>query len=202
MERLRYWVLFSLEKRVLTATFQHLKGAYKRLFTGARSVRTRGMVLNWKRVVLDYTVENYLPWGWWGIGIGCPQRLGMPQPWKCTIPGWMELSATWSIGRCPWPWQGDETRQSVRSLPNQTKSNPSMILFWPGLSSACLLSDSKHMLPDPVCNQSFFSLIYGNTACTFQSNTACQAALPLRSWHMNSYLLFSPKTSEIALESP
>jgi len=26
-----------------------------------------------------------------------------PPPWKCSRPGWMELCATWSSGRCPCP---------------------------------------------------------------------------------------------------
>lgn len=61
------------------------------------------------------------------------------------------------------------------------------------------------MLPDPVCNQSFpslDSLIYSNTACTFQSNTTARQLTLFAGCHMNPYLLFSPQIVEIALESP
>jgi len=66
-----------------------------------------GMVLNYKRADLDQILgRNYSPWGWWGTGTGCPEKLWMSPPWKCSTPGWMELWATWSSGRCPWSWQG------------------------------------------------------------------------------------------------
>jgi len=35
-------------------------------------------------------------------------------------PGWMELWATWSSGRCPCSWLGVGTRWSIRSLPTLT----------------------------------------------------------------------------------
>jgi len=50
--------------------------------------------------------RHFLRWEWWGTGTGCPEKLWMPPPWKCSRPGWMGLWATWSSGRCPCPWQG------------------------------------------------------------------------------------------------
>ena len=60
------------------------------------------------------------PWRWWNTGTGCPGKLWLPPPWKCSRPGWMELWATWSSGRCPYSWQGFGTRWSLRSLPTLT----------------------------------------------------------------------------------
>ena len=37
-----------------------------------------------------------LPRQWWGAGIGCPERLWMPHPWRCSKPYWMEAWAAWS----------------------------------------------------------------------------------------------------------
>ena len=33
---------------------------------------------------------------WWGAGTGCPERLWMPHPWRCSRPGWMGPWAAWS----------------------------------------------------------------------------------------------------------
>jgi len=33
---------------------------------------------------------------WWDAGTGCPERLWMPRPWRCSRPGWMGPWATWS----------------------------------------------------------------------------------------------------------
>jgi len=52
------------------------------------------------------TLTDSLLRGWWGTGTGCPERLWLPPPWKCSRPGWMGFWATWSSGRCPCPWQG------------------------------------------------------------------------------------------------
>jgi len=63
-------------------------------------------VLNWKRVGLDSTEgRNFLKWGLWGTGTGCPEKLCMSHHWKCSRPGWMGLWVTCSTGRCPCSWQ-------------------------------------------------------------------------------------------------
>ena len=49
-----------------------------------------------------------------------PREAVAAPPWQCSRPGWMELWATWSGGRCPCSWQGGGTRWSLRSLPTQT----------------------------------------------------------------------------------
>ena len=38
-----------------------------------------------------------------GTGVGCPEKLWMPHPCKCSRPGGMRLSTTWSSERCPCP---------------------------------------------------------------------------------------------------
>ena len=76
------------------------------------------MALDWKRGDLDYRKgRNSSLWGWWGTGTGCPEKLWMFPPWKCSRPGWTGLWATWASGRCPCPWQGC---WSLRSLSAQT----------------------------------------------------------------------------------
>ena len=49
-------------------------------------------------------------------------------PWQCSRPGWMELWATWSHGRCPCAWQGG-WNQMIFKVPSNT--NHSMILWYP-----------------------------------------------------------------------
>jgi len=67
------------------------------------------------------------PRRWWNTGTGCPEKLWMPPPWKCSRPGWMELWATWSSGRCPCWWQWGWNQMSFK-----VPSNPyhSMILWF------------------------------------------------------------------------
>ena len=112
-DRLRELGLFSPEKRRLwgdlTAAFQCLKGAYRKdgegLFTRTCSARTRGNAFKLKeggfRLDIGILVRHSLLGGWKGTGTGCPEKLGMPHPWKCSRPGWMGLGATSSGGRCP-----------------------------------------------------------------------------------------------------
>lgn len=45
--------------------------------------------------------RNVLWWWWWGTGTGCPEKLWMPHPWKCSRPDWMGPWAIWSR-----VWQG------------------------------------------------------------------------------------------------
>jgi len=70
-ERLRELGLFSLEKRKLQSSLSVVKGG---LWERRGPVVTgQGvMVLNWKRVGLDWTKgRNSLRWGWWDSGMGC-----------------------------------------------------------------------------------------------------------------------------------
>ena len=53
-----------------------------------------------------------------------PKKLWLPPPWKCPRPGWMELWATWSGGRCPCPWQGGWI-QMIFKVP----SNPNHLMI-------------------------------------------------------------------------
>ena len=39
---------------------------------------------------------------WWGAGTGCPERLWMPCPWRCSRPSWMGPWATWSSKWASW----------------------------------------------------------------------------------------------------
>lgn len=50
-------------------------------------------------------------------GTGCPEKMLMSHPWKCSRPGGMELGATWPGGRCPCPWHVVGIRWSSGSLP-------------------------------------------------------------------------------------
>jgi len=51
----------------------------------------------WKREDLGWMLGgSSLPGEWWGAGTGCPERLWMPRPWRCSRPGWMRPWATWS----------------------------------------------------------------------------------------------------------
>jgi len=47
--------------------------------------------------VKPFHVLSSLLWEWWGAGTGCPERLWMPRPWRCSRPGWMGPWAAWSI---------------------------------------------------------------------------------------------------------
>ena len=50
--------------------------------------------------------------GWWGASTGCPERLGIFCPWRCTRPSWLgpcaDWSSTWSSSWQPclleWGW--------------------------------------------------------------------------------------------------
>ena len=72
--------------------------------------------------------RNFLPWGWWGPGPGCPERWSMPHPWEHSRPGWTGLWATRSGWRCPCSLQGGWARwpSKVPSSPN----HPMILWFY------------------------------------------------------------------------
>ena len=83
------------------------------------------MALNWKRGNWAWVSgRNPLQWGWWDTRTGCPVRLWMTLPWKRSRPGWMELWATWSSGRCPCPIAGGWNEMVLK-----ISSNPKCICF-------------------------------------------------------------------------
>ncbi|GAB0188207.1 hypothetical protein GRJ2_001286000 [Grus japonensis] len=114
-DRLRDLGLFSLEKRRLRgdliAAFQYLKRTYRKAgegpFMRECSDRTRGSGFKLKegRFRLDIKKKFFTVEMKYYTGTGCPQKLWMPPPWKCSRPGRMRLWATWSSGGCPCPWQ-------------------------------------------------------------------------------------------------
>ena len=72
------------------------------------------------------TYSSAIHWGWWNTGTGCPEKLWLPPPWNCSRPGWMELWATWSGGRCPCSWQ-EGWKQGIFKVP----SNPNhSVILW------------------------------------------------------------------------
>ena len=52
--------------------------------------------------------------------------------WRSSRPGWMELWATWSSGRCPCSWQGG-WNQMIFKVP----SNPNHSILWQGRTLGC-----------------------------------------------------------------
>ena len=88
------------------------------------------MVLNLKRGDLDQmSGGNFSLREWWGVGIGYPEKLQMPSPWRCSRSGWMGSLATWSStwhsGWQPCPWQG-----SWNQIIFQVSSNPAILWFY------------------------------------------------------------------------
>ena len=41
-----------------------------------------------------------------GAETGCPERLWMPRPWRCSRPGWMGPWAAWPSIKCGGRWPG------------------------------------------------------------------------------------------------
>ena len=83
---------------------------------------------------------------WWGSGTGCPERLWMLHPWRCSRPGWMGPWAAWSSIKCGgwWPclWQRGWSFMIL-----EVPSNPShsMILSTGGSMPIC------HPVLVPIC---------------------------------------------------
>ena len=70
---------------------------------------------------------------WLDTATGCPEKLWLPPPWKCSRLAWMGLWATWSSRRCPCPWQGGVGLDDLqRCLPNQT-----ILWFYDSIPSIC-----------------------------------------------------------------
>ena len=89
------------------------------------------MVLTWRKEDLGWISEgSSLLWGWWSAGTGCPEKLWMPHPWRCSRPGWMGPWAAWSSIKCEgwWPWlQQRDRRLMILEVP----SNPShSVILW------------------------------------------------------------------------
>ena len=64
---------------------------------------------------------------WWGAGTGCPERLWMPCPWRCSRPGWMGPWTAWSSIRHGgwWPCM----QQRGWSLILEVPPNPSYFMM-------------------------------------------------------------------------
>ena len=73
--------------------------------------------------------RNSAPWGWWGPGPGCPEKLWLPPPWQCSRPGWMELWATRAGGRCPCWWQGG-WNQMIFKVPSNPNHSMNFKFHW------------------------------------------------------------------------
>jgi len=83
------------------------------------------MVLSWRKEVLGWmSGGSSLLWEWWGAGTGCPERLWMPHPWRCSRPGWI---GPWQPGLVlngeidgPACGRGIGASWTLKSLPTQT----------------------------------------------------------------------------------
>lgn len=71
--------------------------------SGSVQIRQGGMLLNLNNIDLDYTLGRNSLRGWWSTG--CPEKLWLPHPHRCSRPDWMGIWSTWCRGRCLWLWQ-------------------------------------------------------------------------------------------------
>ena len=118
-------------------SFQYLNGAYKqegsKLFERLDNSRTRGNGFKLKegRFRLDIRGSSLL-WERWGAGTGCPERLWVLHPWRCSRLGWMEPWAAWASikwgGWQPCLWQRG---RSLKILEVPSNLGHSVILWWP-----------------------------------------------------------------------
>ena len=98
-DRLRKLGLFNPEERSLRGklmvAFHYLKGAYKQgrslLFSEVGSERTRKNCFKLKkdRFRLDIR-RNFFTQRVLSTGTGCPEKLWVPNPCRCSRPGWMK----------------------------------------------------------------------------------------------------------------
>ena len=98
------------------------------------------MVLSSKREGLDWMSGGSLSQRvWWGAGTGCPERLWMLCPWRCSRPDWMGSWASWSSTRSSgwWPflWQEGWNFTILGVLSNPSHS---VILWFYDSMKSCL----------------------------------------------------------------
>lgn len=80
------------------------------------------------------------------IGTGCPEKLWMPCPWKCSRSGWMWLWSTWPSGGCPWPWKVGWNQIIFKRLSNPNLSMiPLFVDIW--YQSLAIPSNSNVLTP-------------------------------------------------------
>lgn len=127
--------------------------------------RTRGVVLSSGWEGLDWMSGGSSSQREWDAGTGCPERLRMLHPWRCSRPVWMGPWATWSSTRSGgwWPclWQ-----EGWNMMIFGVHSNPShSMIVW---------------IPDsPI-----WSFIGGTTLCAYHSvNFGILINSLLNSWY-------------------
>jgi len=99
------------------------------------------------------SILSSLLWEWWGAGTGCPQRLWMLHPWRCSRPGWMGPWAAWSSirygGLRPFLW---EWGWNLMILEAPSNPSHSMILWFYDKRGKCYSSPFL-----PCCSTMVFS---------------------------------------------
>ena len=102
------------------------------------SIRVRIFCLEWdKDWAAMFREDLSLPKEWWGAETGCPERLWMPCPWRCSRPGWMGPWTAWSSIRYGgwWPCL-QQAGWSVMILEVPSNPRQSMILWFYDLTFA------------------------------------------------------------------